>query len=470
MKLSRAILAAAATLSLAACSNGASPDNDNALDFKETERVASADGTAASSKLFDESKKVYVAGDSLAEQWAAAKKAVEEGVPMLQGDSEEVNKEIDRLGAEAERVDAEKAKQEAPEDLSEDNIVQKIVELKPKKEREGEPILINSTTSVASAATARAIGAPLNLLMGSDPRESELVMENPDTEVLAIGPGFVEEEDFDTRLELAHNGELPGGGGLVFPGRRMIALYGHPSGGALGVMGEYKPEDAVEHAKELVAQYQPMESQPVIPAFEIIATVAAAEPGPDGDYSNEADPEELIPYIDAITEAGGYAVLDLQSGQSDFLKQAKMYEDLLKRPNVGLALDPEWRINPGEVPMQRVGNVEAEEINETSEWLANLVRENNLPQKALVLHQFQVQMIQNRDDLNVSYPELAFVLHADGHGTPEQKFDTWNVIRQELQPEIFMAWKNFYDEDQPMFTPEQTYEDVQPRPWFVSYQ
>ena len=33
-----------------------------------------------------------------------------------------------------------------------------------------------------------------------------------------------------------------------------------------------------------------------------------------------------------------------------------------------------------------------------------------------------------------------------------------------------MAWKNFFDEDFPTFTPEQTYRDVNPRPWFVSYQ
>jgi hypothetical protein len=32
-----------------------------------------------------------------------------------------------------------------------------------------------------------------------------------------------------------------------------------------------------------------------------------------------------------------------------------------------------------------------------------------------------------------------------------------------------MAWKNFYDEDTPTFTPEQTME-VDPAPWFVSYQ
>mgnify|MGYP006981339232 FL=1 len=32
-----------------------------------------------------------------------------------------------------------------------------------------------------------------------------------------------------------------------------------------------------------------------------------------------------------------------------------------------------------------------------------------------------------------------------------------------------MAWKNFYDEDTPTFTPEETMA-VDPKPWFVSYQ
>ena len=62
------------------------------------------------------------------------------------------------------------------------------------------------------------------------------------------------------------------------------------------------------------------------------------------------------------------------------------------------------------------------------------------------------------------------MLHADGHGVPEQKFETWDVLRQGLDPNFFMAWKNFIDEDFPTFTPEQTYQDVEPRPWFVSYQ
>ena len=177
-----------------------------------------------------------------------------------------------------------------------------------------------------------------------------------------------------------------------------------------------------------------------------------------------------MPYVDAILDAGGYAVLDLQPGQGSFLEQVKIYEELLERPNVGLALDAEWKLNPGEAPLSRIGSASAAEINDVADWLAALVRDNNLPQKALILHQFQAMMYPDRENIVTGQPELAWVLHADGHGVPEQKFDTWNVLREDLDPEFFMAWKNFIDEDTPMFTPEQTYADVNPRPWFVSYQ
>ena len=46
---------------------------------------------------------------------------------------------------------------------------------------------------------------------------------------------------------------------------------------------------------------------------------------------------------------------------------------------------------------------------------------------------------------------------------------TWDKMREGLQPQIFMAWKNFIDEDTPMFDPRQTL-GVQPTPWFISYQ
>jgi hypothetical protein len=67
-------------------------------------------------------------------------------------------------------------------------------------------------------------------------------------------------------------------------------------------------------------------------------------------------------------------ILDLQPGRTDFLTQAMIYEEFLRLPHVGLALDPEWRLEPNQVHLRQIGSVDAAEINQVGNWLASLVR------------------------------------------------------------------------------------------------
>ncbi|MDO5033854.1 MAG: hypothetical protein Q4E01_00485 [Actinomycetaceae bacterium] len=319
-------------------------------------------------------------------------------------------------------------------------------------------------------ANAKTAGLPVVTLPVADLRATSEGMQMARDGRVAVGLGsaFGTPGEFRDLVALADAEELPGGGGLVFPDRRMIALYGHPYGGALGVLGEQDPTSAAELAVQYAAEYQEFSAEPVLPAFEIIATVASAGPGDDGLYSDVTPVEDLVASVDAITEVGGYAIIDLQPGRASLLDQAKIYEELLKRPNVGLALDPEWKLYGDEVHLEQVGHIEVAEANEVSQWLAGLVRANNLPQKVFMLHQFQWQMIRDREQL-VTRPELATIIHVDGHGTPGAKYETWNVIRDELPAGVWLAWKNFIDEDEPMLNPQQTME-VEPSPWIVSFQ
>jgi len=327
----------------------------------------------------------------------------------------------------------------------------------------------------ATMAVLQAAGVRTHVDAAADPRAApetvDFLRAEPEHNVLAIGGDFGNTAQFATRTETALTAaELPGGGMLAFPTRRMVALYGHPSGPALGALGEQDVEAAIARAKKLAGEYKGLSDEPVIPAFEIIATVATGSAGEDGDYSSATDIDLLRTWVDAAGEAGVYVVLDLQPGRTDFLTQAKAYEELLKEPHVGLALDPEWRLQDGERHMEQIGSVTAAEINEVSDWLARLTRGNSLPQKVLILHQFQLRMISNREQLETGHDELAVVIHADGHGGPGQKMETWRALRQDLPDDVWMGWKNFYDEDTPMFSPEKTYGDVKPAPWFVSYQ
>lgn len=323
-----------------------------------------------------------------------------------------------------------------------------------------------------NVALSRAVNVQLKR---TDPRAERTAYEEIrralTAPVIAVGAALGPLDRLTQRIRtVRHASEVPGGGFLPLTGRMMIALYGHPESAALGMLGEQPAGEAVARTMRLTAEYAALISRPVLPAFELIATVASASAGKDGDYSRETALDVLTPWVDTAIEGGCYVVLDLQPGRTDFLTQAKAYEPLLLRPEVGLALDPEWRLGPNEKHLVQIGHVGIEEVNAVGEWLAALVREHDLPPKVLTLHQFQLQMIRGRERLRTDLDELQFLVHVDGSGGQGAKRATWGVIREGLPKEIFLGWKNFKDEDFPMLTPAQTMAQVKPTPSFVSYQ
>jgi hypothetical protein len=262
--------------------------------------------------------------------------------------------------------------------------------------------------------------------------------------------------------------QLPGGGSTLFPGRLLVAIYGHPGDENLGVLGEQPVDAAVQRARDVAGRYTGISSGLVIPTFEIIATVASSEPGADGDYSSESSLDHLRPWVDAAEAAGFYVVLDLQPGYTDFLTQARRYEELLVRPHVGLALDPEWRLAPGERHLRDIGQATAAEVNAVAAWLAELTRQHHLPQKLLLLHQFRIDMLPDRANIRVE-PQLALVVQMDGLGTQDVKLETWGAITVAAPAGTHFGWKNFYDEDSPIRSPAETLALV-PSPVYISYQ
>ena len=285
-----------------------------------------------------------------------------------------------------------------------------------------------------------------------------------------MGPGLGEEAVW--QLEVIRRGhQIPGGGLLMFEAgfdRRLVALYGHPSTSGLGALGEQGPDAGVERLRPIAVSYG-ADGSVVLPAFEIIATVASADAGSDGDYSAMTARDVIRPWIETAAANDMYVVLDLQPGRTDFLTQAKVYEEFLRLPHVGLALDPEWRLKPHQVHLEQVGTVDAAEINQVVEWLAGVVRENALPQKLLIVHQFKLSMITNRQHIDTP-PELAVLIQMDGQGSMRAKYRAWDTFTSQPDADQFhWGWKNFYDEDFTNATPEQILE-LTPTAEFVSFQ
>ena len=258
---------------------------------------------------------------------------------------------------------------------------------------------------------------------------------------------------------------LPGGGTEIFDNRRLVAYYGAAVSTRMGVLGETDPDTA---AARLFAQAQQWVTpdQGVLPTFELITTIATSFPGAAGNYTAFTDAADVQRYLDAARRHGAYLLLDLQPGRSDFLTQAKVYEQFLMQPDVGLALDPEWRMGPSQIPARVIGSASAEEINGVTAWLSDLVMTNGLPEKLLVIHQFTHQMVRDRPAI-VDRPGLAITFHADGFGTVPQKLAKYEQLH--AAPPFYSGLKLFLDEDQRVMTPAEVLA-LDPPPELITYQ
>jgi hypothetical protein len=240
----------------------------------------------------------------------------------------------------------------------------------------------------------------------------------------------------------ARRAELPQGGTKIFPAYRVVAYYGTAGNAALGVLGEGSPETMLPRLRRAARGFAG--DRKVQVAYELIATVAQAKPGSDGDYSQMIPEADIQRYVDQARRNKVLVILDLQPGRSDFLPQAKRLEKFLVQPHVGLALDPEWRMPAGKVPGRTIGRVGAAEVDRVSAYVAGLVDAHALPEKLFVLHQFRSSMLPDVHKIR-KRPGLAMVQHLDGFGTRSEKDATWKRLRRPQQ--FHMGYKLFYDED-----------------------
>jgi hypothetical protein len=258
--------------------------------------------------------------------------------------------------------------------------------------------------------------------------------------------------------------QLPQGGTRIFPTYRVVAYYGTAGTGTLGVLGEASPDKMLPKLRGAAKGFAG--DRKIQVAYELIATVAQASPGKDGDYSRMIDLNRIQQYVDQARRNKVLVILDLQPGRGDFLPQARALERFLIQPHVGLALDPEWRMPKDKVPGKTIGNVSSAEVNRVSAYVSGLVERHNLPEKLFVLHQFRASMLPDVQNVR-KRPGLAMVQHVDGFGTRSEKDATWNRLRRPQQ--FHLGYKLFYDEDVQRYAPKDVLK-FKPVPELISYQ
>ena len=281
-------------------------------------------------------------------------------------------------------------------------------------------------------------------------------------------PGPSQILDAATTSEPAERVDPPAPTGTYDREALYVALYGFPGSRTLGVLGEQDADAGVRRAQEVARPYADF-GRRVVPTFEILASVASFEAGADGDFSNEFDPSRFQDHVAAAAAAGMHVVFDLQTGRARFPDQAREYEALWLHPHASIALDPEWRVGPTERPGGgHIGSVDAAEVNETIDYVDELIRRHGLPPKMCIVHQFDPAMITNKQQIRGT-DLVQVVIQMDGFGTLAMKRASWARTVADLPAGAYTGWKNFYDEDQPTPTPAETMAN-EPAPRFVSYQ
>ena len=249
---------------------------------------------------------------------------------------------------------------------------------------------------------------------------------------------------------------------------RLVAYYGHPFVAQMGILGELDPNALMKQLKEQTAAYSKIDPErPAVPTIELIASVAQPEPGPDGLYVTQTPKKEIEKYIDLAKKNDALVLLDVQLGRATVMQEVKILEEYLKEPNVHLAIDTEYSIEEGQIPGQDLGTVDSPEIQEAVKYLDELVKKENIPDKVLMVHQFESGIVTNKQTIQPT-SNVEVVLHADGFGGPGDKLVKYAFLARD-EPIQYGGFKVFYKQDTPVLTPKEVLQ-MDPVPAVVTYQ
>jgi hypothetical protein len=123
----------------------------------------------------------------------------------------------------------------------------------------------------------------------------------------------------------------------------------------------------------------------------------------------------------------------------------------LEQPDVSLALDPEWRVGPGQIPGKVIGTVSVGEVNRVTRYVRGIVRKRKLPQKLLLIHQFTEGMIVGKETLT-RHPGVALTINVDGFGDRANKVSKYEMFTDE-RVRFNDGFKLFYEEDTNLMSP-----------------
>jgi hypothetical protein len=260
--------------------------------------------------------------------------------------------------------------------------------------------------------------------------------------------------------------------GSILPRKRIVAYYGNPLSKRMGILGELPPDDMLAKLDREVARWNAADpATPVQPALHLIVTVAQPLPGADGTYRSRAVPALIEKVYGWAQRRNAILFLDLQLGKSTVAAELTPLLPFLRRPDVHLGLDPEFAMTKGGVPGKRVGTLDARDVNRAIELLGDIVTQNNLPPKVLVVHRFTKPMLTNHQNIKLD-PRVQVVVNMDGWGSPPIKRASYEHYVYPY-PVQYTGFKLFYKNDTKKGHALMSPADVlalDPKPLYIQYQ
>ncbi len=203
----------------------------------------------------------------------------------------------------------------------------------------------------------------------------------------------------------------------------------------------------------------------MIGGFDLVAVIATSCESRRDKCRTRVSDTVIRRYLDKIREMNGRLVLDIQPARSNVLSEIDHLRKFIREPDVDVAIDAEWNVGGHGTPGQTQGSISAKKLNKASLEIQSIIRNQGLPQKLMVVHQFRKASISNdgkvkrRDNVDVA-------LNFDGIGSPSAKKAGY---RQLSTPRLFNGFSLFYELDSDMIPPKGVLK-LDPKPDYVMYQ
>jgi hypothetical protein len=272
------------------------------------------------------------------------------------------------------------------------------------------------------------------------------------------------------RTPQAAQATLPRGGREVFPRYRLVGYAGVTGASTLGRLGTGPLNQRIAEIEGSAKPYAA--GRQILPVVEVIATVVQGSPGRDGKYRVRLTDAQIDTYHKAARKHRAVMLLNLQPGRSEFLTEAKAFEKWLKQPDVGVALDPEWAMDPGQRPGAVYGHTTGAELDAVARYLSGLVKRYHLPEKVMVYHQVARSVVRKESGLK-DHGGVAVIKSVDGLGHPGPKINTYRVVNKTTPKFVHAGFKLFFTEDRRsggrLMSPREVLA-LKPRPEYVMYE